>query len=211
MKAATPFTTLATLLFLSACNQSADQTGPSPDTAADKSETADQRAQKPPSQPSTDEPVSILRPEITGPEETTQRADAPLEPLEITINFASGGSKLDADAIDALEKALASPQMASGLPITLSAHSDSVGTDEANLDASEERGLAVARWLIDEGIDESRITVIAFGEQNPIAPNALADGSKNEEGRAANRRVEILIDPIIEAGPKSEPGPEPKA
>jgi len=70
---------------------------------------------------------------------------------------------------------------------------DAGGNYKANVDASEARGLAVAAWLINRGVDESRISVIAFGEQNPIEPNAKADGAPNEAGRAANRRVEMEI------------------
>jgi len=83
--------------------------------------------------------------------------------------------------------------------LTLGAHSDTGGNDKANIDASESRGLAVAAWLIERGIAEERISVIAFGEQNPIEPNALPDGSTNEAGRAANRRVEMVVDAVVSA------------
>ena len=43
-------------------------------------------------------------------------------------------------------------------------------------------------------VEEERIEIVAFGEQNPVEPNALPDGSPNEEGRAANRRVEVTIE-----------------
>ena len=72
---------------------------------------------------------------------------------------------------------------------------DAGGSDEINARASEARGLAVAEWMIERGVDPNRIDVIVFGEQNPIEPNALPDGSPNEEGRALNRRVEVLIVP----------------
>ena len=70
--------------------------------------------------------------------------------------------------------------------------------------ASQERAEAVRDWMIENGIADERITIIAFGEQNPAAPNALPDGSPNEEGRAANRRVEIEV-------ATSEPAPPEKA
>ncbi len=146
--------------------------------------------------PSPDAPVSILRPDVEQPVQETE----PLEPLNVTIGFPDGGTDLDADAIAALEEVVATPQYASGAPIVLRAHSDSGGSDEANADASQARGLAVAAWLIEKGVDEDRIDVIVFGEQNPIEPNALPDGSPNEAGRAANRRVEVLIVPAAKAG-----------
>lgn len=137
------------------------------------------------------EGVSILRPDIVPPE--PEASEVPLESLLVVIGFPDGGSALGADAIAALEEVVASKQLALGGLITLGAHSDSGGSDERNLDASEARGLAVAGWLIDQGVAAERITVIAFGEQNPAEPNALSDGSPNEAGRAANRRVEVLI------------------
>lgn len=139
--------------------------------------------------PNPDEPVSILRPDV---EQPPQEAE-PLETLNATIGFPEGGTELDADAVAALEQVLASEQLAKGGPITIRAHSDSGGTDTANADASQARGLAVADWLIGKGVVDDRIHVIVFGEQNPIEPNALPDGSPNEPGRAANRRVEIEV------------------
>jgi len=141
--------------------------------------------------PDETESISILRPEIEPP--APEPTKAQLEPLMVTIGFPDGGSALDADAIEALETVIGSEQMELGLPIILGAHSDSAGTDKANLDASEKRGLAVAKWLVDQGVEADRITVIAFGEQNPVAPNAQRDGAPSEEGRATNRRVEIEI------------------
>jgi OOP family OmpA-OmpF porin len=44
-------------------------------------------------------------------------------------------------------------------------------------------------------VAEDRIEIVAFGEQNPVAPNALPDGTPNDEGRAKNRRVEIRVAP----------------
>ena len=141
--------------------------------------------------PNPDEPVSILRPDVEQPEQEAPQ----LEPLNVTLGFPDGGSELDADVVAALEEVLATPQYASGGPIVLRAHSDSGGTDKSNADASQARGLAVAGWLTDMGVNPDRIEVIVFGEQNPIEPNALPDGSPNEAGRAANRRVEVLILP----------------
>ena len=59
--------------------------------------------------------------------------------------------------------------------------------------ASRARAEAVRDWLVDSGVDEARISLIAFGEQNPVAPNARPDGSPDPVGRAANRRVEIEV------------------
>ena len=116
-----------------------------------------------------------------------------LEPLEVTIGFPEGGSELDEAAVAALEELAGSDQAEAGWPIVLRSHSDAGGNDAANLRASRARGDAVRAWLVEQGFEEDRIAVIAFGEQNPVQPNALPDGTPNEKGRAANRRVDVTI------------------
>ncbi|MEL7199920.1 MAG: OmpA family protein [Pseudomonadota bacterium] len=175
-KPASTLISLAVLLSLAACNQPSESRDSAPD-GADAPEEGETGA------------VSILRPEVAPPE----APEEVLAPLDATIGFPDGGAKLDADAVAELEKVLASPQMKLSGPIVLRAHSDSDGAGQANDDAAEARGLAVAAWLIGQGIDEDRIDVIVFGEQNPVKPNALPDGSPNEAGRKANRRVDIEV------------------
>ena len=132
-------------------------------------------------------------------------ADAPdpaIAPLETTIAFPDG-SELTEAARAELATILRSPQIAEGGAITLRGHSDAGGSGDANMSASQERAEAIAAFLVDGGVDEDRIEIIAFGEQNPIAPNALPDGTPNKEGRRQNRRVDIYV-----AGPN---GPETPA
>lgn len=147
-----------------------------------------------------DEAVSILRPDISSP--IAIEEPQPDESYTATIGFPEGGSDLNADAIAALEQVRASEQFAGPGAIILRTHSDSGGNDTANARASEKRGLAVAEWLISAGADARRIDVIVFGEQNPAEPNALPDGSPNEAGRAANRRVEVEILSVPSTAPK---------
>lgn len=142
--------------------------------------------------------ASIIRPEIAAPTTTPP----PLEPLELTITFPDGGAKLGPEQLARLTEFVASPQIGQGGPVTLGGHSDSSGTDAANLAASRKRGEAVRDWLVQHGIAEHRISLVAFGEQNPVRPNALPDGTPNERGRADNRRVEIHV-PIAE--PRADP------
>ncbi|MEP3052253.1 MAG: OmpA family protein [Erythrobacter sp.] len=136
-----------------------------------------------------DAPVSILRPDVDQPDV----AQPQLAPLKAVIEFPDGGSQLDEAALAVLEEVHASEQLAAGGAIAIGGHSDSGGSDAVNLDVSQERALAVAAWLIERGVEDDRIDVIVFGEQNPVEPNALANGEPNEVGRALNRRVEIDI------------------
>jgi outer membrane protein OmpA-like peptidoglycan-associated protein len=75
--------------------------------------------------------------------------------------------------------------------LDVTGHTDSTGSDTYNLDLSNRRALSVANYLSQVGqIDGRRFAVAGFGEQQPIASNAT------EQGRAANRRVEIQISPL---------------
>lgn len=66
-------------------------------------------------------------------------------------------------------------------------HTDSVGTKGFNQYLSEKRAAAVAEYLISNNIAAERLNTIGFGEENPIDTNV------NSDGRAKNRRVEILF------------------
>ena len=66
-------------------------------------------------------------------------------------------------------------------------YTDNTGSERENEQLSRQRAQAVADRMTQEGIDASRIRVEGRGEAQPIADNDTA------EGRAANRRVEIVV------------------
>jgi outer membrane protein OmpA-like peptidoglycan-associated protein len=74
--------------------------------------------------------------------------------------------------------------------IDIYGHTDSTGSDAYNQQLSERRAESVAAYLESRGVQSARVGTRGFGETQPIAPN------DTEEGRAANRRVEIRIVPI---------------
>ena len=126
--------------------------------------------------------------------EAQERVEESLPPLETTISFADGTDELTEAAQAELATVIRSEQVARGGRIILGGHSDAGGSDAVNERASQRRAEAVRDFLIESGLDEARIVIIAFGEQNPIEPNALKNGEPNEAGRAANRRVEIKVE-----------------
>ncbi|MEE4205767.1 MAG: OmpA family protein [Erythrobacter sp.] len=191
---------LALAVSLAAC-QDRTEDAEDPQPATTKELAADPDAEDDPA------PVSILRPGIAPPE----LPEVPLEPLEVVIGFPESSMELDADAVAVLEGVLDSEQVATGAPIVLRSHTDSEGSDKGNMRASEKRGALVKEWLVGEGIAPERIRVIAFGEQNPIAPNALPDGSPNPQGRARNRRVEVAVVPVPEETVPNTPADAPGA
>lgn len=77
--------------------------------------------------------------------------------------------------------------------IMITGHTDAKGSEEYNQKLSERRANAVADFLKIQGIPSARIQTEGEGELDPVAPNENADGSDNPDGRAQNRRVEVVI------------------
>ena len=73
-------------------------------------------------------------------------------------------------------------------------HTDSSGTDAYNQTLSERRATSVADYLAGHGVQSARLGTRGFGESQPVASN------ETEDGRAANRRVEIKIVPVTRGG-----------
>ena len=79
------------------------------------------------------------------------------------------------------------------IEIELSAHTDSKGVEIYNLDLSNRRAKACVDYLVSRGIAAERMTSRGYGETKPVAPNVLAGGKDNPEGRALNRRTEFKV------------------
>ncbi len=73
------------------------------------------------------------------------------------------------------------------LHVTLHGHTDNIGNPAANKILSENRARAVYNFLMEQGIDKSRLSYKGFGESKPIASN------NTEEGRAKNRRTVFFV------------------
>lgn len=71
-------------------------------------------------------------------------------------------------------------------------HASSDGPDDYNQELSERRAGAVQSYLVSQGMRPVRLASYGMGETQPIADNSTA------EGRAKNRRVEIILTPIVE-------------
>ncbi|MGC4022426.1 MAG: OmpA family protein [Cyclobacteriaceae bacterium] len=73
------------------------------------------------------------------------------------------------------------------LEVSVSGHTDNTGNEKHNVTLSMRRAQTVAQYLIDKGIDDEKVFFEGFGSSKPIKSN------ETEEGKRANRRVEILI------------------
>ena len=79
--------------------------------------------------------------------------------------------------------------------ISVEGHTDSVGSDEYNMDLSRRRAQTVKNLLVMRDVAENRIETIGFGKTMPVA------GNETEAGRQKNRRVEIRIAPKTQSQP----------
>jgi outer membrane protein OmpA-like peptidoglycan-associated protein len=73
-----------------------------------------------------------------------------------------------------------------GLKFAIEGHTDNQGGPKVNGPLSEKRAAAVKAWLVNQGIDGSRLTSKGLGQTKPLDTNDTA------EGRANNRRVEFV-------------------
>ncbi len=71
--------------------------------------------------------------------------------------------------------------------VEVEGHTDSVGRADYNLQLSQRRAEAVRSFLVEQGVDPSRLTARGYGSNRPVADN------RTETGRAQNRRVELLF------------------
>ena len=102
------------------------------------------------------------------------------------IYFDFGASELRKEAEQAL-KEVAQLAKRQNIIIELQAHTDNIGNAEFNNKLSSERGQAAVNYLTGYGVDQSNITVLAYGKNNPVASNT------DEYGRQFNRRAEVII------------------
>jgi type IX secretion system PorP/SprF family membrane protein len=110
-----------------------------------------------------------------------------LEKATLHFNFEFNSTELDEHSreyLDDLAKALHdNPE----LKIKLTGHTDNIGSEKFNLKLSQYRAQTLKDYLLERGVEPSRITAEGKGMSEPIRDN------KTEEGRSQNRRVELTI------------------
>lgn len=102
------------------------------------------------------------------------------------ITFDVGKSLIKPQSTGTLNEIAALMRAHPALRFTVEGHTDNTGTAQSNQALSQERAVAVCRWLQQAGIDESRLVPRGFGMSRPAGDNATP------EGRAVNRRVEFV-------------------
>jgi OOP family OmpA-OmpF porin len=128
------------------------------------------------------------------PKNTDNPAPRIIDKMTLKVLFDYNKATLTKSDIDELEKAIVFAKKYPSSHIMLEGHTDNIGQDKYNLELSQKRADAIRKHLIQAGaVDEVRISATGFGSARPVTPNKTKDRKDNPEGRAQNRRVEIII------------------
>ena len=119
------------------------------------------------------------------------RATRGAQGMQMTLDdiaFAPGRAALRPEAKSSLGKLVAFVNKDPSKPIRIEGHTDSRGNANANQLLSQKRADSVRDALIAAGVAANRMTSVGLGEDNPVADN------NTEEGRAKNRRVDVILE-----------------
>lgn len=106
------------------------------------------------------------------------------------VTFATNESGLRDQFVRTLEGVVVVLEEYDSTLITIEGHTDSTGAASYNQTLSEQRAMSVATFLNQQGVQLERIAAFGQGEAEPLASN------ETPEGRAANRRVELRLEPL---------------
>jgi outer membrane protein OmpA-like peptidoglycan-associated protein len=111
----------------------------------------------------------------------------------VGLNFDTGESVIRSEYFTTLRKVIAAIEVFPGATVSVEGHTDSFGSDAANLSLSEQRAQAVVSYLRANmpNLEEHLIAPAGYGETRPVANNETA------EGRKRNRRIDLLIKPVF--------------
>ena len=110
--------------------------------------------------------------------------------LPAAEGFGPGSAEPAASLRSMLDRVAIALEEPDGTALTIVGHTDSAGSETFNLRLSIERAEAVMEYLRQRGLPLTRMHAEGHGEGEPIADN------RSETGRATNRRVEILVQPL---------------
>lgn len=102
------------------------------------------------------------------------------------INFETNKSDLPVDAASAIDEVVKLLKKQPNLRLSIEGHTDNVGSAASNKVLSQSRATSVMKALSAAGVQASRLSAKGFGSEVPVADN------RTEEGRAKNRRVELV-------------------
>ena len=139
----------------------------------------------PPADPPAPAPVAQPAPPPPPPPPPAPEPEPPRFTLE-GVNFDTDRATLKSGARDILDNAAAVIPKYPDIQFRVGGHTDSQGSEAYNRGLSERRVASVIDYLVGKGVSADQLVGVGYGEALPIDSNATA------EGRARNRRVEIV-------------------
>ncbi len=106
--------------------------------------------------------------------------------VALYINFDVNRASIKPDSQRIVEQVAQLLRSSPGLKVSVEGHTDATGTPAANKKLSRDRAAAVVAALVERGIAAGRLAAVGWGQEKPLADD------RTEEGRARNRRVEIV-------------------
>jgi outer membrane protein OmpA-like peptidoglycan-associated protein len=106
--------------------------------------------------------------------------------IALYINFDTGKSIIKPESQSIIGEIVQMMKANADIKLSIEGHTDNVGNPVSNKTLSEERAKSVVKAIIDQGISVERLSASGYGQDKPIGDN------NTEEGRARNRRVELV-------------------
>jgi OmpA-OmpF porin, OOP family len=106
--------------------------------------------------------------------------------IALDIHFDTGKATIKQESVPVIEQIYEMLKANQGLSVSIEGHTDNTGTPAGNKKLSEDRAKSVVDALVTKGIQKGRLSSTGWGQEKPVADN------RTEEGKAKNRRVEIV-------------------
>jgi len=106
--------------------------------------------------------------------------------VALNILFETGKSTIQQESLPIIDQIRELLKSTETLKVSIEGHTDNVGDAVSNKKLSNDRAKAVMEAIIAKGIDKTRLSSVGWGQERPVADN------RTDEGRAKNRRVEIV-------------------
>jgi outer membrane protein OmpA-like peptidoglycan-associated protein/tetratricopeptide (TPR) repeat protein len=106
----------------------------------------------------------------------------------VNILFETGKASLRTESISELDKIRDFLQNSPSIRIQINGHTDNIGNANSNKQLSRKRAESVKEYLVNNGIEASRLSVMGYGQERPLVSN-----DDEQEGRELNRRTEIEV------------------
>lgn len=176
------------LAVASACRKKQPETAPVQVVSNVPPETCDQRCRDSIATANERRRQDSIAAAVRAADEARNRALAATRAtLAEKVFFDYDQSTLSDEARAALDKKLPILRANAGLRLRISGHADERGSDEYNIALGQRRAVAVKRYLMDQGIDGSRLDIVSLGEEQPAVQGMT------EDAFAQNRRAEFEI------------------